>query len=113
MMGATSGDITASHAACGDPGRTAVRAMRRSVTTRSRLFDPWPASFQHRPDRFHGTAGPPRPEVYRTERLERPACSGEKIEGGVVQLAEFDATNWREALAVEVRTDQVPFVSDG
>lgn len=30
----------------------------------------------------------------------------------MLQLAGIDATNWREALTVEVRTDQVPFVAD-
>jgi hypothetical protein len=30
----------------------------------------------------------------------------------VFELAEIDESNWRRALAVEVRTDQVPFVAD-
>lgn len=49
----------------------------------------------------------------RSARLERlPAGAGEKgYERAVLQLAGIDATNWRKALAVEVRTDQVPFVA--
>lgn len=30
----------------------------------------------------------------------------------MLELREIDAANWRHALAVEVRTDQVPFVAD-
>jgi len=30
----------------------------------------------------------------------------------VFELAEIDESNWRRALAVEVRADQVPFVAD-
>jgi len=29
-----------------------------------------------------------------------------------LELAEIDESNWRRALAVEVRTDQIPFVTD-
>ena len=31
---------------------------------------------------------------------------------GVFELAEIDESNWRQALTVEVRTDQVAFVAD-
>jgi ribosomal protein S18 acetylase RimI-like enzyme len=30
----------------------------------------------------------------------------------MLELAEIDATNWRDALTVEVRADQIPFVAD-
>lgn len=63
-----------------------------------------------------GERFPPDPHL-RTERYGR-RCDPQMAkwaEGYVLvvfELAEIDAANWRQALVVEVRPDQVPFVAD-
>jgi ribosomal protein S18 acetylase RimI-like enzyme len=48
----------------------------------------------------------------RSVRVFRTRCRQNGYDCGVFELAEIDASNWRVALAVEVRSDQVRFVAD-